>query len=208
MAHFLNPRVLVACLVLAVACSGCAHKKPAPQPVVVTRPLPPPPPPPPPPPKLARLVVLPVDKLALPEAEELNTKLSQVKLAGAEDATMAKVSMEIAQVQSECAEPTDGCYLRIARLVEADRLLWAQVEKIAPKGRRKRGKTSTKIQVILFDRDKLGVAGQAEEIYKGPISSENLDKLIASAVASQLAPETPAAAATPPRRPAWWLAGG
>jgi len=77
------------------------------------------------------VVVLPLDKLALPEmADELNTKLSQVRLLGAGETTEAKVNMETAQLQSECAEPTDGCYLRIARLVEADRLLWAQVEKI------------------------------------------------------------------------------
>ncbi|HEX7501661.1 MAG TPA: hypothetical protein VF524_15380, partial [Polyangia bacterium] len=67
MANLPSPRVLVAPLVLAAAFIGCAHPKPIP-PTMVARPAPPPPLPPPPPPKLARLVVLPLDKLALPEA--------------------------------------------------------------------------------------------------------------------------------------------
>ena len=151
--------------------------------------------------------MLPLDKLALPEtADELNAKLAQVKLVGATDATVAKVNMETAQLQSECAEPTDGCYLRIARLVEADRLLWAQVEKLGGKVKKKKAKSATRIQIILFDRDRLGVSGQAEETYPGAITGEDLDKLIASAVGSQMsasstAPATPAAA-TPAPAPA------
>jgi len=176
-----NPRVLATFLVLFVAATGCAHPKPAPQPLVY-RPAPPPPPPPPPPPKKVKLVVLPLDKLALPgTGEEINAKLAQVRLPGADDAVLATVSMETAQLQSECAEPTETCYLKIARLVEADRLLWAQVEKVPPKGKKKGKKTNTRVQIILFDREKLAVSGQSDESFAAAITGEDLDKLIVTA---------------------------
>jgi hypothetical protein len=148
---------------------------------MVYRPAPPPPPPPPPP-KKVKLVVLPLDKLALPgTADEINAKLAQVKLPGAEDAVLATVSMETAQLQSECADPTETCYLKIARLVEADRLLWAQVEKVSGKGKKKAKKPSTKIQIVLFDREKLAVSGKSDETFAGAITGEDLDKLIVTA---------------------------
>jgi hypothetical protein len=212
MIQLLHPRVLVASLVSLVAVIGCAHPKPAPAPMVY-RPAPPPPPPPPPP-KRVKLVVLPLDKLALPgTAEEINAKLAQVKLPGAEDAVLATVSMETAQLQSECADPTETCYLKIARLVEADRLLWAQVEKVSGKGKKKAKKASTRIQVVLFDREKLAVSGKADETFAGVITGQDLDKLIVTATGvhpslaaapesaappTALPPQAAAAPATPP----------
>ena len=92
MAYLPSPRVLVVPLVLAAALLGCAHPKPT-RPTEVARPAPPPLPPPPPPPKVARLVVLPLDKLALPEAaEEINTKLAHVKLVGAGERHLSRSS--------------------------------------------------------------------------------------------------------------------
>src|ERR1017187_6691062 len=197
MIQLLHPRVLVASLVSLVAVLGCAHPKPAPAPMVY-RPAPPPPPPPPPP-KKVKLVVLPLDKLALPgTADEINAKLAQVRLAGVENATLATVSMETAQLQSECAEPTETCYLKIARLVDADRLLWAQVEKVAAKGKKKGKKTSTRIQIILFDREKLAVSGQSDETFAGPIAGKDLDKLIATA--TDASPDVAAPPAAMPDR--------
>ncbi len=204
MVQLLNLRVLVASLVLFVAASGCAHRKPAPPRHGLPARAAPPPPPPPPPPKKLKLMVLPLDKQALPgTAEQINSKLAQVKLPGVEDATLATVSMETAQLQSECADPTETCYLKIARLVDADRLLWAQVEKVAAKGRKRGKKNHTRVQIILFDRDKLAVSGQADETFAGPVSGEDLDKLILTATgvrpgtaAPQLAP--PPAAPPPP----------
>jgi hypothetical protein len=147
---------------------------------------------------VAKLVVLPLDKLALPgTAEEINAKLAQVRLPGVGDAVLATVSMETAQLQSECAEATETCYLKIARLVEADRLLWAQVEKVSGKGKKKAKKGGTRIQIILFDRDKLGVSGQSDETFAGPITGEELDKLIAVATGARLG-QAPVAPAAPP----------
>jgi hypothetical protein len=198
MVQLFNPRVLVASLVLLVASIGCAHPKPAPAPMVY-RPAPLPPPPPPPPPKKVKLVVLPLDKLALPgTAEELNTKLAQVRLPGAEDAVVATVSMETAQLQSECADATETCYLKIARLVDTDRLLWAQVEKVAGKGKKKAKKSGTRIQIILFDRDRLAVSGQADETFAGPITGDELDKLIVAATGARPGQATEPRPAMPP----------
>jgi hypothetical protein len=201
MAQLANPRLLVASLVLATAALSCVHPRPAPAPVVV-RPAPLPPPPPPPPLKKPRVVVLPLDKLALPgTAEELNAKLARVRLPDAEEPALATVSMETAQLQSECAEPTETCYLKIARLVDADRLLWVAVEEktvaSTSKGKKKKKTTKpeTRIQVILFDRDKLSVTGHSDETFSGPITGENLDKVIAAAVGVQPAA---APALTPP----------
>ncbi len=198
MVNLLVRRLLLASVVFTAGV-GCAHRKPAPAPMVY-RPAPVPAPQPPPPVKLAKVVVLPVDKLALPgTAEELNAKLAQVKLAGAETPTLATISMETAQLQAECSETGEPCYTKIARLVDTDRLLWAEVEKTGGKGasKKKAKKSETKIQVVIFDRDKLAVVGRADETFPGVITGEQLDKLIATAVGTNAAP------VTAPARPAY-----
>jgi hypothetical protein len=147
------------------------------------------------------VVVLPLDKAALPEkADEINAKLAAVRLPGADAPTVATISMETAQMQAECAEPTETCYLKIARLVDADRMLWAEVEKAKPKAaaKKKGGKPGIRIQVVLFDRDKLAVAGKADETFPGAVSDDELDKLITTATG--VAPAA-AAATTPPPAP-------
>ena len=142
-------------------------------------------------------MVLPLDKLALPgTAEEINAKLSRVKLPGADDAISASTSMETAQLQSECAEPTDACYSKIAKLVEADRILWAQVD-AAGKGKKKK-KNAAKIEIVLFDAEKPGVVGRADETFVGPIASVALDRLIDAAVG---VPGATGAVTPPPATP-------
>jgi hypothetical protein len=199
MVNPLFPRVLVASLALVTAVAGCAHPR-SPVAPIVRRPAPPPPPPPPP--KKAKLVVLPLDKLALPgTAEEINAKLSRVKLPGADDAITVTTSMETVQLQSECAEPPDACYLKIAKLLEADRMLWAQVE-TAGKGKKKK-KTSAKIEIVLFDAEKPGVVGRADETFVGPIASVALDRLIDAAVGvpGATSPAPPTTVTPPPDAP-------
>jgi len=208
MAYFKNSQVVLGSFLLAAVTAGCVPAHPAPRPVAV-RPAPKPTPPPPQPQaKLAKVVVLPLDKAALPEkAEEINAKLALVMLPGAEAPTLATISMETAQLQAECADPTETCYLKIARLVEADRLLWAQVENGSAKAnKKKKGKPSFKLQITLFDRDKLAVAGKADETFPGAITDEELDKLITTATGvapGMHGPTTPPPAAPPPpARPA------
>jgi hypothetical protein len=138
---------------------------------------------------------LPLDKTALPDkAEEINAKLAAVKLPEADAAIVANISMETAQLQAECADPTESCYLKIAQLVEADRLLWAEVDHAAAKAKKKKAKPGLKLQVILFDRDKLAVAGKADAAFAGGITSEDIDRLIATATG---APASAPAAAAP-----------
>jgi hypothetical protein len=197
MAYFKRSQVLLASSLLATAMTGCVPAHPAARPVAV-RPTPPPPPPPPPPPVLAKFVVLPLDKAALPEkADQVNAKLAAVRLQGAGAPTVATISMETAQLQAECSEPTESCYLKIAKLVEADRLLWAQVDNARAKGKKGKGKPGVKIQVVLFDRDKVVVAGNAEETFAGPVSDEDLDKLIGNATSASAATQAPAPAQQP-----------
>jgi hypothetical protein len=194
MVNLPNHRLLLASVVFTAGL-GCAHRKPAPAPMVY-RPVAMPAPPPPPPVKLAKVVVLPVDKLALPgTADELNAKLAQVRLTGAETPTLATISMETALLQAECAEPNEACFTKIARLVDTDRLVWAEVEKTGAKGasKKKAKKNETKIQVVLFDRDKLAVVGRADETFPAAITGEQLDKLIAAAVGTNAAPVAPPA---------------
>jgi hypothetical protein len=122
--------------------------------------------------------------------------MSRVKLPGTESAITAITSMETAQLQSECADSTVECYLKIARLVDADRILWAEVE-AAGKGKRKK-KNLNHIRVVLFDAKRAAVMGSADESFTGPISSDALDKLVAKATDSQgTAADTAAAAAVP-----------
>ncbi len=199
MAYFKQSQVVLGSFLLAAVMTGCVPAHPAPRPVAVA-PMPrPAPPPPQPQPKLAKVVVLPLDKAALPEkAEEINAKLALVMLPGAEAPTLTTISMETAQLQAECADATEACYLKIAGLVEADRLLWAQVENGGAKAnKKKKGKPSFKLQIMLFDRDKLAVAGKAEETFTGVVTDEDLDKLITAATGV-----TPGAHAAPAPTPA------
>ena len=204
MVNLPNYRLVLAFMLFASGL-GCAHRKPAPAPMVY-RPVPMPAPQPPAPIKLAKVVVLPVDKLALPgTAEELNAKLAQVRLGGAEAPTLATISMETAQLQSECSAPIESCYAKIASLVDTDRLLWAEVENIvakaAPKKKAKKGET--RIRVVLFDRDKLAVVGRAGETFPAAITGEQLDKLIATAVGTNVAPARPVYAPQPQSQPGY-----
>jgi hypothetical protein len=204
MVNLPNYRLVLAFMLFASGL-GCAHRKPAPAPMVY-RPVPMPAPQPPAPIKLAKVVVLPVDKLALPgTAEELNAKLAQVRLGGAEAPTLATISMETAQLQSECSAPIESCYAKIASLVDTDRLLWAEVENIvakaAPKKKAKKGET--RIRVVLFDRDKLAVVGRAGETFPAAITGEQLDKLIATAVGTNAAPARPVYAPQPQSQPGY-----
>jgi hypothetical protein len=148
-------------------------------------------------------VVLPLDKSALPEkADDINGKLAAVRLPGAEAPVLATISMETAQLQAECAEATETCYLKIARLVEADRLLWAEVDKAGAKAKpKKKGKPAFKLQITLFDRDKLAVVGKADETFAGTVTDEALNKLILTATGVAPGAQAPAAAPTPPSPP-------
>jgi hypothetical protein len=170
---------------------GCASQprhiqtEPVPRPIVK---------PTPPPPKKARMAVLPVEKLLVPQvADELNARLGRASVKDVADITQVTVSMEVALMQLDCALPSNACYSQIAKRFEADRLLWAEIERAGggKKGKKKKPSPTT-IRVVLFDAERSSVIGQAEETFPAAVSNDDLDRLIARAT-------TPAPAAQPAR---------
>jgi hypothetical protein len=156
---------------------GCAAR----QPVAMPAAAPPRPtaPPPAPPPKKIKLAVLPVEKLLAPKvAEALNERLRAASVGGVSEVTTATISMEVAAMQLDCTQPTNQCYGQIAKHFEADRLLWAEIER----ARGKKRKAPTTIRIVLFDVDRSEVIGRAEETFAGPVSNEALDQLLGRAL--------------------------
>src|SRR3954464_3813536 len=90
------------------------------------------------------------------------------------------ISMEGAAMQLDCTQPTSDCYRQIARHFEADRLLWAEIERAA-KGKKK--KSPTIIRIVLFDVERGAVIGRAEQSFPGTVSSDALDQLLSRALA-------------------------
>jgi len=192
-----NSRVkifLVSGLILT-APAGCVPRRgPVAPPVVVVVP-PPPPPPPAPPPKKVKLVLLPAEKFLLPNAAvALNEKLVKAEVPGVDERSVAAVSMETAQGQAECVQANDECYVKVAKLLGGDRLLWAEMERVS-KGKKK---GPVKIFVLLFDVEKATLIGRAEEILKGDVVDDSLDRLIGNALSGG----GPTAPPPPPPLPA------
>jgi hypothetical protein len=158
---------------------GCATPKP------VVRRAPPPPPrvvaPAPPPPKKIKLAVLAVEKLLLPKvAEALNDRLRAAAVAGVSETTSATISMEVAAMQLDCTQPTAQCYTQVARHFEADRLLWAEIER----ARSKRRHAPVTIRIVLYDVEQGAVIGRSERTFPGasPVPDGALDELLARAL--------------------------
>jgi hypothetical protein len=187
--HGIMRSFTAAALALAAAVStagaGCATP-PAPAPAAVARPRPVAPAPAPPRPM--KLAVLPVEKLLVPKvAGELNARLGKASVPGfGESATETEtVSMEVALMQLDCAQPTGACYARIAKQFEADRLLWAEIERA--QGRKRKKTAPTTIRVFLFDAGRGEVVGRAEQTFTSArsVSGDELDRLIARATGGE-----------------------
>ena len=191
-----NSRVkmfLVSGLILT-APVGCVPRRGPPMtPVAVVVP-PPPPPPPAPPPKKVKLVLLPAERFLLPNAAiALNERLVKAEVPGVDERVVAAVSMETAQGQAECAQANDECYAKVAKLLGGDRLLWAEMERVS-KGKKK---GPVKIRVLLFDVEKGTLIGRAEEILKGDVVDDSLDRLVGMALSGD-APTAPPPPPPPP----------
>jgi hypothetical protein len=202
-----NSRVkifLVSGLILTAPVGCVPRRGPPVTPVAVVVP-PPPPPPPAPPPKKVRLVLLPAERFLLPNAAvALNESLVKAEVPGVDERVVAAVSMETAQGQAECAQANDECYAKVAKLLGGDRLLWAEMERVS-KGKKK---GPVKILVLLFDVEKGTLIGRAEEILKGDVVDDSLDRLVGRALAGDgtTAPPPPppsahAATSLPPPAP-------
>jgi hypothetical protein len=177
-----------------VVLGGCAVQqtaaRPTPRPAPVAAPAP----------KKIKLAVLPVEKLLLPKvAEALNERLTKASISGVTETAPATISMEVALMQLDCAQPGDQCYGQIAKHFEADRLLWAEILRAAKTKKKK--VPSTTIRVVLFDAERATIVGRAEQTFSGDVTNDALDQLLGHAIAEAEggtgAPPAPGAAARP-----------
>jgi hypothetical protein len=76
-----------------------------------------------------RLAWMPLDGLDAPAiAQAVNERMSAVRPTGTSTSVKAAVSMEVAQLAIECIKPTTECYAAVGRSLNADRLLWAELQ--------------------------------------------------------------------------------
>jgi hypothetical protein len=110
-------RVRLAGSILLLCVGACASKPPPP---VETARKPPPP--------ARRLAWMPLDAFEGPVAVAINDQMGQAKPPGTSTSVKAAVSMEVAQLAIECIKPTPECYVAVGRSLNADRLMWAELE--------------------------------------------------------------------------------
>jgi hypothetical protein len=137
---------------------------------------------PPPAPRKMKLAVLPAEKLVQPKvADALNERLTKASVSGVSETTTAAISMGMAMLQEECAQPGEECYGKIAHKLEADRLLWGEIEQGSRPKKKKPAPTT--VRIVMFDVDKAAIVGRAEETFSGPVPNEALDEMLARATA-------------------------
>ena len=98
-------------------------------------------------------------------------------MSGVGETTTAPVSMDVALMQLDCAQPSTSCYAQIARHFEVGRLLWAEIEHAGGRPKKKKPAPTT-IRILLFDADAGAIVGKAEETFPGDVSNEALDQLL------------------------------
>jgi hypothetical protein len=90
--------------------------------------------------------VLPAESDAFPKAAAAVTEsLQKATVAGIDERSVSKVSLEVVQLSIECVEATPACYKEVGKSLSANRLLFAQIS--AEK------KKALKVSVTLFDVD-------------------------------------------------------
>jgi hypothetical protein len=103
--------------ILLLCVGACASKPPPPAPTV-RKPAPPP----------QRLAWMPLDVFEGAVGAAINDQMGKVRPPGTSASVKAAVSMEVAQLAIECIQPTPACYAAVGRSLNADRLLWAELE--------------------------------------------------------------------------------
>ena len=89
------------------------------------------------------LVTLPTESDSFPTVAKATTSaLTSVKLAGVDESSTSKVSIEVVQLSIECVDPTSSCYEAAAKSLSANKLLFAQIDVAGKK---------PKVVVTLFD---------------------------------------------------------
>jgi hypothetical protein len=127
------------------------------------------------------MAVLPVEKLLLPKvAEALNERLTKAQITGVSETTTAPISMETALLQVDCAAPNEQCYTQIAKRLEADRLLWGEIDRPA-RPKKKKAAGPTIVRIVFYDAEHSTVIGRAEETFSGAVPDEALDAMLSRA---------------------------
>jgi hypothetical protein len=133
-------------------------------------------------PRKTKMAVLPVEKMIQPGvAAALNERLIKASVGGVSETTTAAISMDMALLQVDCAQPSDECYGKIARKLEADRLLWGEIEQAARPKKKKMAPTT--VRIVMYDVEKASIVGRAEETFSGPVPNEALDEMLTRATA-------------------------
>ena len=120
--------------ILLVSLGACASSPP---PVIEPARKPEAPPP-------RRLAWMPLEAFEGPVAQAINEQMSRARPPGTSASVKAAVSMEVAQLAIECIEPTAACYAAVGRSLNADRLLWAELD---PSG----GDDKIVVTIVMFD---------------------------------------------------------
>jgi len=123
----------LAASILLLCVGACASSTPPP--AATVRKVEPPP---------RRLAWMPLEAFEGPVAQAVNDQMSRAKPRGTTSSTKAAVSMEVAQLAIECIQPTPPCYAAVGRSLNADRLMWAELDAAAPDEK-------IKITVVMFD---------------------------------------------------------
>jgi hypothetical protein len=110
-------RIRLAGSILLLCLGACASTPPPPV-EVARKPEPPP----------RRLAWMPLDAFEGPVALAINDQMGRVRPPGTSASVKAAVSMEVAQLAIECIKPTTECYAAVGRSLNADRLLWAELQ--------------------------------------------------------------------------------
>jgi hypothetical protein len=121
--------------ILLLCVGACAGSAPPPAVETARKPAPP-----------LRLAWLPLDAFEGPVAVAVNDQMSRLKPPGTSASTKAAVSMEVAQLAIECIQPTPACYGAVARSLNADRLMWAELQPSADDDK-------IEVIVVMFDAE-------------------------------------------------------
>lgn len=159
----------VAALVLFGACA-CATPPPrrvAPPPVAAA-----------PPP--VRMAVLPVESDAYPKvADALNGVFKTVKVASVDDTLRPPVTLDVVQVQIECLEETEACYLAAGKSLNVNRLLIGRI------GRPEKKAKGVRVTVTFFNVDTGLTANTVDRVFR---KQDDAVKTIGALVAEVFGP--------------------
>jgi hypothetical protein len=155
---------------MVVAVSACSHPEPR-APGAASHPVASPPRP-----KVVRLVALPAESDAFPQAAQAMTEsLGRAQVDGFGAAQVSKVSLEVVQLSIECVDPSATCYEAVGRSLTANSLLFAQIAQLKRK--------QLKITVTLFDVDARAQRTRAEKVFASEAeATAGIAELVAEAI--------------------------